>query len=241
MLEIEFRKSSVRHSDSGSKELHYSCPYKNNGQEAQTNTSLWEANCTHLDSSHLIPAVHQWRGQMMPQCNLPEASPLVPLLWLTQETQAVIFSQLKLGQDESGHSMERKQVWCGGTVSPWQSRLSQACLRLPARHALGQWPTAPVPLQLTVWQGAHHTLNSEAWVHDDPPKYDPELPGTAALPDSAEAALQSYTQGLEGFAAGVVTHPNTTRTHTHISMVLWEFCIPTPWLGHGLALGRSCR
>lgn len=127
---------------------------------------------------------------MMPQCNLPEAPPLVSLLWLTQETQAVIFSQLKLGQDESGHSMERKQVWCGGTVSPRQSSLSQACLRLPARHALGQWPTPPVPLQLTVWQGAHHTLNSEAWVHDDPPKHDLEMPGTAQGVQPSQAALR---------------------------------------------------
>lgn len=162
-----------------------------------------------------------------------------------------IFSQLKLGQDESGHSMERKQVWCGGTVSPWQSSLSQPCLRLQAGRALGQWPTPSVPLQLTVWQGACHTLNSEASGHDDPPKQDPEPAGMGALPDSSgalqpaqnipEAALEGCTQGLEGFAAGVGTHPNTTRTHVHVSMALWELCIPTPWLRHGLALCRSCR
>lgn len=50
-----------------------------------------------------------------------------------------------------------------------------------------------------------------------------------------------YTPGLEGFAAGVGAHPNTTRTHVPVSMVLWELCIPTPWLRHGLALCRSCR
>lgn len=72
------------------------------------------------------------------------------------------------------------------------------------------------------------------------------LPGSSGAqglqpPQTAQGLPCSYTQGLEGFAAGVVTHPNTTHTHAHVSMVLWEFCIPTPWLGHGLALGWSCR
>lgn len=192
MLEIEFRKSSVRHLDSGSKELHYSCPF-----QAQTNTSLCRGVRSQLYTLGFIPpnsSCSSVARQMMPQCNLPEASPLVSLLWLTLETQAVIFSQLKLGQDESGHSMERKQVWCGGTVSPWQCSLSQACLRLPARHALGQWPTPAVPLQLTVWQGAHHTLNSEAGVHDNAPEHGPELPGAAALQEPRGCPAGPHTR-----------------------------------------------
>lgn len=140
--------------------------------------------------------------------------------------------------------MEWKQVWCGGTVSPWQSSLSQPCLRFQAGHALGQWPTPSVPLQLTVWQGACHTLNSKAWVHDDPPKQDLEPLGLGVLPGSSrpqglqpsqnipEAALESYTQGLEGFAAAVVTHPNTTRTHVHVFMVLCSSA--SPCLGYGM-------
>lgn len=47
-----------------------------------------------------------------------------------------------------------------------------------------------------------------------------------------EAALESYTQGLAGFAAAVVTHPSTTGTHVHVFMVLWSSA--SPRLGYGM-------
>lgn len=51
MLEIIFRKSCVRHSDSGSKELHYSCPC-----QAQTNTSLCRGVRSQLYTLGFIPS-----------------------------------------------------------------------------------------------------------------------------------------------------------------------------------------
>lgn len=50
MLEIEFRKSSIRHSDSGSKELHYSCPF-----QAQINTLLCRGVRSQLYTFGFIP------------------------------------------------------------------------------------------------------------------------------------------------------------------------------------------
>lgn len=199
---------------------------------------MWEANCTlgfippNSVCLSLVRAIFQRHLHSCPSSDLHTRPRLV------------IFGQLKLGQDESGQSVERKQVWCGGTVSPWQSSLSQPCLRLQARHALGKWPTPSVPLQLTVWQGAHYALNSEAWVHDDPPKQDPEPLGAGVLPGSSDA------QGLQPPQTSQrllwrVTHKTwrglqpewllILTQHAHMSMYPW--CCgssASPHLGYGM-------
>lgn len=92
----------------------------------------------------------------------------------------------------------------------------------------------------SVWQGAHHTLHSEAWVHDDPPKQDLEPPGTGAAPvhrdcsppNTPGAALESYRQvwrGLQPEWLLILTQ------HAHMSTYPW--CCgssASPRLGYGM-------
>lgn len=175
----------------------------------------------------------------------------MPLLWFTHKTQAGNFwpAKIRAGWIRLQCGVETSLMWWHSITVTIQSvtTLSEA----PSRTRFGS-------VTHTIHAFAAHSLArslSHKWGLSSwwCPKARPRATwdgsaarqlwctGTAALSDIPEAALESYTQGLEGFAAGAVTHPNTTRTHVHVSMVLWEFCILMPWLWHGLALCRSCR
>lgn len=88
------------------------------------------------------------------------------------------------------------------------------------------WATDPHhALQLTVWQGAGHTLNSEAWVHDDPPKQDPEPRGMGALVHGA-CSPPRHPRGRPG-----VTHKGWRGLQPEWLLILTQHArmSPYPW------------
>lgn len=175
------------------------------------------------------------------------------LLWFTHETQAGNFwpVEIRAGWIRPECGAETSLMWWHSitvtiqSVTALSEAPSQTCFGSVTHtiHAFAAHSLARSSLRIKQWGlsswWSPKTRPRAAWGGSAARQL--WCTGTAAPPDIPEAALESYTQDLEGFAAGVVTHPNTTRTHVHVSMVLWEFCIPTPWLRHGLALCRSCR